>query len=101
MGDIPPESAAVIQKLMIGKCNFASKLVILSTQPLQSMEWAPQPTTVEANALANAVLDGVDCIMLSGETSTGDYPVDAVIAARRICQKAEIDRSAYAPPKCV
>jgi len=64
-------------------------LAILAATPLKSMESAPLPTTVEAGGLANAILDGIDCVMLSDETSAGQFPIDAVTAARRICHKAE------------
>ncbi len=87
--EIPMEEVPAWQKRIIKKCNREGKPVIVATQVMESMIENPRPTRAEANDVANALVDGADAVMLSGETSVGKYPVRVVSSMNRILQSVE------------
>ena len=87
--EVPAEDVPLIQKELIRKCKAAGKIVITATQMLESMQENPRPTRAEVSDVANAIYDGTDAIMLSGESAQGKYPEEAVMVMNKIAIKTE------------
>lgn len=87
--EVPIEELPIIQKQIITKCREHGKFAIVATEMLASMYTNPRPTRAEVSDIANAVIDGTDCVMLSGETTVGKYPIQAVDFMARICEHVE------------
>lgn len=87
--EIPIEDVILFQKKIIKKCNKESKIVITATQMLESMIKNPRPTRAEAGDIANAIFDGTDAVMLSGESANGEYPLQSIEIMSKICKKTD------------
>ena len=96
--EMPPERVPIIQKLVIQRAGVWRKLVITATQMLESMTENPRPTRAEASDVANAIFDGTDVVMLSGETASGRYPRETVAMMARIILEAEASIAQLPPP---
>jgi len=97
--ELPPERVPLIQKRIIDQGRRAGKPVMTATQMLDSMRHSPRPTRAEASDVANAVLDGSGCLLLTAETAVGEYPVESVTMMARIIEQAETAERSWSPPE--